>query len=82
MQVVDLSEICALRHEGAMLGFFGLCHCVQTDSGTYTVSYARGTRGSHRSKREADHSPLSSAEVQNVWSYISIPRIRHGVVLS
>jgi len=32
--------------------------------------------------READHSPPSSAEVENAWSYIPIPPIRlHGVVL-
>jgi hypothetical protein len=33
--------------------------------------------------READHSPSSSAEVKNVWSYTTTPPIRHhGVVLS
>jgi len=33
--------------------------------------------------READHLPLSSANVKNVWSYASTPPIRlHGVVLS
>jgi hypothetical protein len=33
--------------------------------------------------READHSPPSSAEAKNAWSYISTPPIRlHGVVLS
>jgi hypothetical protein len=32
---------------------------------------------------EADHSPPSSAEVKNEWSYTSTPPIRlHGVVLS
>jgi hypothetical protein len=32
---------------------------------------------------EAEHSPPSSAEVKNAWSYTSIPPIRlHGVVLS
>jgi hypothetical protein len=36
-----------------------------------------------RQGREADHSPPSSAEVKNVWSYTSTPPIRlHGVVLS
>jgi hypothetical protein len=35
-----------------------------------------------RPEFEADHSPLSSAEVKNAWSYISTPPIRlHGVVL-
>jgi hypothetical protein len=33
--------------------------------------------------READHSPLSIAEVKNVWSCASTPSIRlHGMVLS
>jgi hypothetical protein len=39
--------------------------------------------GVKRPGREADHSPPSSAEVKNAWSYISSPPIRfHGVVLS
>jgi len=34
-----------------------------------------------RPGREADHSPPSSAEVKDAWSYIPIPPIRlHGVV--
>jgi hypothetical protein len=33
--------------------------------------------------READHSPPSSAEVKNAWSYTSIPPVHlHGVVPS
>jgi hypothetical protein len=33
--------------------------------------------------REANHSPPSSAEVKNAWSYTSTPAIRlHGMVLS
>jgi hypothetical protein len=33
--------------------------------------------------REVDHSPPSSAEVKNVWTYTSTPPIRlHGVVSS
>jgi hypothetical protein len=32
--------------------------------------------------READHSPPSSAEVKNAWSYIPTPPVRlNGVVL-
>jgi len=32
---------------------------------------------------EADHSPPSTAEVKNAWSYISAPPIHlYGVVLS
>jgi hypothetical protein len=39
--------------------------------------------GVKRPGREADHSPPSSAEVKNTWSYTSTPPIRlHGVVLS
>jgi hypothetical protein len=37
--------------------------------------------GVKQSGHEADHSPPSSAEVKNVWSYISIPHMPswHGV---
>jgi hypothetical protein len=39
--------------------------------------------GVKRLRCEADHSPISSAEVKNAWSYTSTPPIRlHGVVLS
>jgi hypothetical protein len=39
--------------------------------------------GIKRPGREADHSPPSSAEVQNAWRYTSTPLIRlHSVVLS
>jgi hypothetical protein len=39
--------------------------------------------GIKRQGREADHSPPSSAEVKNPWSYASIPPLRlNGVVLS
>jgi hypothetical protein len=39
--------------------------------------------GIKRPGREADHSPPSSAEVKNAWSYISTPPIRlHDVVLN
>jgi hypothetical protein len=32
--------------------------------------------------READHSPISSAEVKNAWSFVSIHPVRlHGVML-
>jgi hypothetical protein len=37
--------------------------------------------GVKRPVREADHSPPSSAEVKNAWSYTSTPPIRlHGMV--
>jgi hypothetical protein len=35
-----------------------------------------------RSVREADHSPPSSAEVKNAWSYTSISVCLHGVVFN
>jgi hypothetical protein len=39
--------------------------------------------GIKRPLREADHSPPSSAEVKNAWSYTSTTPVRlHGVVLS
>jgi len=39
--------------------------------------------GVKRPGREADHSPPSSVEVKNAWSYIFTPPIRlHGVVFS
>jgi hypothetical protein len=39
--------------------------------------------GVKRPGREVDHSPPSSAEVKNAWSYTSTPPIRlHGVALS
>jgi hypothetical protein len=39
--------------------------------------------GVRRPGREGGHSPLSSAEVKNAWSYTSTPAIRlHGIVLS
>jgi hypothetical protein len=39
--------------------------------------------GAKRPGREADHSPPSSAEVKNAWSYTSTPPLHlHGVELS
>jgi hypothetical protein len=54
---------------------------------THSASYPMGTGalflGVKRPGREADHSPPSSAEVKNGWSYTSTPPIRlHGVVLN
>jgi hypothetical protein len=38
--------------------------------------------GIKRPEHEADHSPVSSAEIKNAWSYTSTPPIRlHSVVL-
>jgi hypothetical protein len=68
-------------------GNFSLHHRVQNGSGAHPASYPMGTGGSFTGDkvpgREADHSPPSSAEVKNAWSYTSTPLIRlHGVVLS
>jgi hypothetical protein len=60
---------------GARVGNFSLHHRVQNGSGAHPASYPMGTRGSfpgvQRPGREADHSPPSSAEVKNAWSYTS-----------
>jgi hypothetical protein len=59
-------------------GNFSLHHRVQNGSGAHPASYPMGTRGSFlgvkRPRREADHSPPSSAEVKNAWSYTSTPQ--------
>jgi hypothetical protein len=62
-------------------------HRVQTGPGAHPASYPMGTTGSFPGVklpvRESDHSPPSSAEVKNAWSYTSIHPIRlHGVMLS
>jgi hypothetical protein len=58
-------------------GNFSLHHRVQKCSGVHTPSCPMDTRGSFpglkRPGREADHSPPSSAEVKNAWSYTSTP---------
>jgi hypothetical protein len=50
-----------------------------------TIQWAPGalSLGIRRPGREAHHSPPSSAEAKNAWTYTSTPPIRlHGVVLS
>jgi hypothetical protein len=58
---------------GTMMGFFSLCHHIQTGSGTHPASYPVGTRalspGVEHLGCEADCSSPSRAEVMNVWSY-------------
>jgi hypothetical protein len=71
----------------AEAGNFPFHHCVQNGSGAQPASYPMGNRaislGLKRPGHEADHSPPSSADVKNAWSYTSTPSIRlHGVVLS
>jgi hypothetical protein len=49
--------------------------CIQSVPGALSV-------GVKRPGREANHSPPSSSEVKNEWSYTSTPPVRlHGVVL-
>jgi hypothetical protein len=67
-------------------GNFSLHHRVQNGSGAHQppIQWVPGalSLGVKRPRREADHSPPSSAEVKNAWSYTSTPPIRlHGVVL-
>jgi hypothetical protein len=61
-------------------------HRVQNGSGSHAASYPIGTRGSfpgvRRPGREADHSPPSSAGVNNAWSYTTIPIRLRGLVFS
>jgi hypothetical protein len=53
-------------------------HRVQTSYEAHPTSYPMGTRGFSlgvkRLGRETDHSPPSSAEVENAWSYTSAPQ--------
>jgi hypothetical protein len=66
-------------------GDFSLHHRVRNGSGAHPASYRVPGALSlvvKRPRREADHSPPSSAEVKNAWSYTSTPPIRlHDMVL-
>jgi hypothetical protein len=59
-------------------GNFSLHHRIQNGSGAYPASYqwvpGALSLGIKRPGREADHSPPSSAEVKNAWSYNSTPK--------
>jgi len=55
---------------GVKNGFFSLRHGGQNGSGAYPASYSMGIRGSFP-RREADHSPLSTAQLKNEWIYTS-----------
>jgi len=61
-----------------MTGFLSLRYRVQTGSVAHPASCPMGTGGSYlgvkRPGHEADHSPPSSAEVINAWSYLSTPQ--------
>jgi hypothetical protein len=82
-----LDDRCPRARLPAGTGNFSLHHHVQNGSGAHPASYPIGTAGSFpggkRLGREANHSPPSSAEVENAWSYTSTILISfHGVVLS
>jgi hypothetical protein len=58
------------------------CHQLSTQTPTQWVPGTLSL-GVKQPGREADHSPPSSAEVKNAWSYTSTPSIRlHGMALS
>jgi len=63
-----------------------LLHGIQTGSYVQPASCPMGTGGFflgvNRPRHQADHSPLSSAEVNKAWCYTSSPIRLHGVVLS
>jgi hypothetical protein len=68
-------------------GNFSLHHRSQNGSGAHPISYPMGTGvsfpGGKVAGHEADHSPPSSADVKNAWSYTSTHPIRlHDAVLS
>jgi hypothetical protein len=70
-----------------MAANFPLNYGVQTGCGAHPASYLMGagalSTGIKRPGREVDHSPTSSAEVNNAWSYTSTTAIRlHGGVLN
>jgi hypothetical protein len=68
-------------------GNFSLHHRLENGSGAHSASFTMIpgalSLGIKRPGREADHSPPTSVEVKNEWSYNPTPPIRlHGVVLS
>jgi hypothetical protein len=58
-------------------GIFSLQHRVQIGYGAHPASCRMGTGALslwvQRPEREADHPPLSSAEVKDTWRYASTP---------
>jgi hypothetical protein len=74
---------CGLADRGSRVRFpagagnFSLHHRVQNGSGAHPASYPLGTTmgfytGLKRPGREADHSPVSDAEVKNACSYTRV----------
>jgi hypothetical protein len=52
---------------------FSLLQSANIGSGNHPASYSMGTPGIKRLGCEADHLPLSSADVKNEWTYTFIP---------
>jgi len=61
-----------------MMGFFSLCHQVQTSSGAHPAScpMCKGASSSEvkRPEREANHSPPFSVKIKYGWNYTSTPQ--------
>jgi hypothetical protein len=66
--------------------YVSLIHNIRTGSGANTAFYPMRTSGSFRGlkrpKGEGGHSPISRAEIKNVWSYATNPAHLHGAVLN
>jgi hypothetical protein len=81
---VGIAPGCGLDDRGSRVRFpvgarnFSLHHCVQNCSGAHQppIQWVPGALplGVKRPGRETDHSPPSSAEVKNEWSYTSTPQ--------
>jgi len=56
------------------MGFFSFRHRIQTVSGRPPPATGALFPGVKWLEREADHSPPSSTEVNNAWSYNSTPQ--------
>jgi hypothetical protein len=76
--IVGLDDRGSRVRFSAGAGNFSLCNRVQNGYGAHPTSYPMGTwdlsLGVKRPGREADHSPPSSADVKNAWSYTSPPQ--------
>jgi hypothetical protein len=68
----EISEFESLQRQD-----FSVIFVVQTGSGVHLASFPMGTGGFlpgvKSPGRKADHSPSTSAEIKNTWTYTSIP---------
>jgi len=86
-QTSFINKILSPIYTSARLGIFLFTTAFRTSLGPtqFPIQWVQGVLSPRvkRPGREADHSPPSSAEVSNEWSYTSDPSIHlHGVVLS